>query len=393
MRLLHSGLTNACPFIHPGRVGALVKVAGGLLSGGKLTLTHIGRSLASGAFTKPNIKCVDRLVGHVHLHAERLGIYQTMAQWVLRANRSPVILVDGSDCELGHDQLMLKAAVPVGGRALTRYEEVHRPSRSNSPRTHCRFLRPLRAVLPTECGSILVTDAGLRGPWFREVQSYGWDGVGRVRKRVKYGLDGTTTGWTRTGLYSQAASQPTPVGAARVSRRHPYRCGRYRAKKSHQGAGRARVRRNQVGRVRWRRYYRAPWLLATSLPHSRGAGRDIVRLYALRLQIEETFREVKGHRWGFGLRYARSREVNRLDVLLLIGTRATLVYWLAGWVARARGLSRHFQANTETRAPVLSTFFPDRERLRSHRFRVTNAERLEAAKTVPILVHEQAFAA
>ncbi len=164
-------------------------------------------------------------------------------------------------------------------------------------------------------------------------------------------------------------------------------------KKSHRGAGRARVRRNQVGRVRWRRHYRAPWLLATSLLHSRGAGREIVRLYALRLQIEETFREVKGHRWGFGLRYARSREVNRLDVLLLIGTRATLVYWLAGWVARARGLSRHFQANTETRAPVLSTFFPDRERLRSHRFRVTNAERLEAAKTVPILVHEQAFAA
>ncbi len=390
-KLLHRWLTDACPFIHLGRVGALVKVVGGLLGGGKLTLTHIGRNLATKAFTKHNIKCVDRLLGNAHLHTERLDIYRAIARWVLRSNVSPIIIVDWSDCEPGHENLMLKAAVPVGGRALTVYEEVHPLSRYNSPKTHRRFLRNLHAVLPAQCCPIVVTDAGFRGPWFGDVESFGWHWVGRVRNRVKYCLDGTTTWRTTAGLYARATSKPAYIGAAHLSRRRPYRCGLYLVKKYHRGPGRPMTRRHQQARARWRRHYREPWLLATSLPHTRRAARELVRLYALRMQIEETFRDLKGHRWGFGLRYARSRSVARLEVLVLVGTLAMLVYWLAGLVARARGLTRHFQANTETREPVLSVLFLGRELLRSHRFQVTKGELLDAARTVPILAHEQAF--
>jgi hypothetical protein len=113
----------------------------------------------------------------------------------------------------------------------------------------------------------------------------------------------------------------------------------------------------------YRRLHRAPWLLATSLPHQRGSERRIKQIYGLRMQIEETFRDLKCHRWGFGLRYARSYDPKRLEILLLVGTLATLVAWLVGLAARALQMHWHFQANTERRRSVLSIFFIGRQLL------------------------------
>jgi hypothetical protein len=89
-----------------------------------------------------------------------------------------------------------------------------------------------------------------------------------------------------------------------------------------------------------------------------------MQLYRQRMQIEETFRDLKCHRWGFGLRYARCNRAARLEMLLLLGALATLVVWLVGLAARALHLNRHLQANTERRRDVLSTFFIGRELLR-----------------------------
>jgi hypothetical protein len=89
-----------------------------------------------------------------------------------------------------------------------------------------------------------------------------------------------------------------------------------------------------------------------------------MQLYRQRMQIEETFRDLKCHRWGFGLRYARCNSAARLETLLLLGALATLVVWLVGLAARALQLNRHLQANTERRRDVLSTFFIGRELLR-----------------------------
>jgi hypothetical protein len=372
--------------MHLARIGTLVKCVAGLLLGGKLSLTHIGRSLASQAFAKHKIKCVDRLLGNGHLYAERLDVYRAIARWVLRTNLRPVVIVDWSDCEPGHAYLMLKAAVPVGGRALTVYEEVHPLSRYNSPQTHARFLRHLHAVLPAGCTPIIVTDAGFRGPWFREVESYGWHWVGRVR----YCFGGTTTWRWTTSLYAQANKKVAFLGRARLSRRRPYECGLYLVKKYHRGPGRPKRRRQQRQRARCRRYYREPWLLATSLPDTAKAASEVVRLYTLRMQIEETFRDAKSHRWGFGLRYARSSRCKRLEILVLISALATLVYWLADLVAKDRGWAKHFQANTKKEEPVLSVFFLGRELLRIHRFRVLNTVLLDATKSIPLLVHAQA---
>ena len=209
--LLERWLRSACPAIHAARLGAVVAVVGALVRGGKLALTHLGRNLASAALPKHNIKRVDRLLGNRHLARERPGVYRAIARWLLAAAARPILLVDWADCAEGERWLLLRAAVPLGGRAIPIYEEVHPLRRYNSPRTHRAFLRHLHALLPAACAPILITDAGFRGPWFREVERYGWDWVGRVRNGVKCSADGAAWAYT-TALYPSA----TPTVSRRL---------------------------------------------------------------------------------------------------------------------------------------------------------------------------------
>jgi hypothetical protein len=140
---------------------------------------------------------------------------------------------------------------------------------------------------------------------------------------------------------------------------------------------------------RARKLDKDPWLIATSLPHRYGAAKRIMKLYALRRQIEETFRDGKGHRWGLGLQYARSRNPQRWGILLLSGTLATMIHWLVGLAARARHCARHFQANTLKKRAVLSVCFLGQQWLHSRRFHLTKSELLAAAQRIPALCSEQ----
>ena len=132
---------------------------------------------------------------------------------------------------------------------------------------------------------------------------------------------------------------------------------------------------------------REPWLLATSLSPKQWTARRIVRVYEKRMQIEETFRDLKGHRWGYGLQYARSRSTQRLETLLLITTLATIATCVAGIAVKAKGWAHHFQANTVKHRAVLSVFFLGRRVLKSTRLRLTRADLWGAAHELPLLVN------
>lgn len=363
-RLLSQWLDNRAVIGHAMRAEALVRVVRALLIGGKLSLTHLGRSLAGPAHVKHQIKAVDRLLGNQHLQGERDGIYRALARTLLWGKRRPVIIVDWSDFELGRRWLMLKAAVPVRGRAVSVYERVFPFKRYNSPGAHREFLRALRSILPTDCRPIIVTDAGFRGPWFRAVEAYGWDWVGRIRNKIKYYREETGRWCFTDSLYPTATTRPRYVGQVTLSPRHAYHFRLYLVRAYKPRVGRPPRRGpKKPATTMYRRLHRAPWLLATSLPHEPGSERRIKQLYTQRMQIEETFRDLKCHRWGFGLRYARCNDGRRLEILLLLGTLATLVTWLIGIAGRAMLWQRRLQANTERRREVLSTFFIGRQLL------------------------------
>jgi len=365
LKVLSQWLADRLVIGHSTRTAALLRVVGALLSGGKLSLTHLGRSLNGSAHAKHQIKAVDRLLGNRHLQRERDGIYRAIVQTLLLGNKRPIIVVDWADFELGRQWLMLKAAVPVGGRAISLYERVFPFKRYNSPGAHREFLRALHAVLPPDCRPIIVTDAGFRGPWFRDVESYGWDWVGRIRNKIKYYREETGRWRFTDSLYPEATSVPRYIGEVTLSRRHQYRFRLYLVRAHRPRIGRPPRRGpKQPNTTLYQRLHRAPWLITTSLPHGYGSERRVMQLYRQRMQIEETFRDLKCHRWGFGLRYARCNSAARLEMLLLLGALATLVVWLVGLAARALQLNRHLQANTERRRDVLSTFFIGRELLR-----------------------------
>jgi hypothetical protein len=362
VRVLSQWLADRTVVGHAARAATITRVVRALLTGGKLSLTHLGRNLVGQAHVKHQIKAVDRLLGNAHLQRERDGIYRAIAATLLLGNMRPVIIVDWSDFELGRQWLMLKAAVPVGGRAISLYERVFPFKRYNSPGAHREFLQALRTILPEGCQPIIVTDAGFRGPWFREVESYGWDWVGRIRNKIKYYREETGRWCFTNSLYPEATSEPRYVGEVALSRRHQYRFRLYLVRAHKPRVGRPPRRGpTRSGETMYRRLHRAPWLLATSLPYDPSSPRRIMRLYAQRMQIEETFRDLKCHRWGFGLRYARASSAGRLEILLLLGALATLTVWLVGLAGRALQLNRHLQANTERAREVLSTFFIGRQ--------------------------------
>ena len=169
------------------------------------------------------------------------------------------------------------------------------------------------------------------------------------------------------------------LGLRTLARRRSYSCHLYLMRAYQRGPGRPRKRRNYgTNKQLYRILHRAPWLLATSMPHQRGSCATIKRLYSQRMQIEETFRDLKSHRWGFALRYARTERTERLEVLLLIAALATLVLWLVGIAAKARHWLRHFQANTIRCRDVLSTVFLGRSLLGNTRLRLADTELIDA---------------
>jgi Transposase DDE domain len=394
LSLLERWLGRNCSAMHLGRRRALVKVLGALLRGGKAMLTDIGRHVGAGSYEKHGIKCADRLLGNRLLHAGRLDVYRAVAQWLLSQTPRPWIIVDWSDVEVGrrHRFLMLKAAVPVGGRALTIYEEVHPLKRFNNPKTHRRFLENLHAVLPSHCCPIVITDAGFRGPWFEAVSALGWDWIGRVRNRVNYQLSDDGKWHPLKSLYARARHIPTYLGQGWLSSKQPYACQLHLVQGFKRGPGRPRkALRVKPNQRKTRTRAREPWVLATSLSAQHWSAKRVVGAYQKRMQIEETFRDLKSHRWGYSLQYARSNSAQRLENLLLLTTLATLSTWLVGLAAKSADLVKHFQANTEKRWTVLSLFFVGRRILKSTTHWLSPQAIREAMKALPevVSVHSQ----
>jgi Transposase DDE domain len=344
-------LASCAAGIHSKRLAAILVVVEGIVRAGRLSLTSVGRALRSKARIKHSIKRVDRLLGNQTFRAERWMQFAAISHYLLGDGRRPVILVDWT--KVVGDFFALYAAVPVGGRAQTVYLEVHPERRTETARVHARFLRNLRDVLPPNSRPIVVSDAGFHGPFFREVRRLGWDFVGRLRGRTTM-RSHSRRRWTSVyRLYRRAATTATDLGPFLLYKKvQPLE------------ARLVLVRPASTGKHPWRKKLSAdhsstmraakdPWLLATNL-HAESAA-TVVRLYATRMQIEETFRDTKNHRFGWCLRDVRSSSLERLEALLLLCALAMLAVTLVGMLVENQGLHRDYQANT-VRRRVLSHF-------------------------------------
>ena len=346
--------------IHAVRFSALVAVVEAVVQVGRLSLSALGRGIAGPVAPKHGIKRVDRLLGNRHLWAERWLIFDSMIWCVLRggawrrhrAIRSrPIILVDWTQA-VG-DQRVLVAAVPIGGRALTLYFEVHPERRLGNTRVQTRFLRALRDLLPLGCRPVIVTDAGFHGPFFRDVRRLGWDFVGRLRGTAKARPVEGGPAISKDEFYTRASLVPRALGSFDLYTSSQSIRANLVLVRSRRKPGRKLPSPTSKEEKEFRKTARDPWLLATSL--ERHDADRVVALYALRMQIEETFRDAKNHRFGWALRHVKTTSIERMTILLLITSLATIAVTLVGHAAERGGYHRGYQDNTLTRR-VLSFF-------------------------------------
>jgi len=357
LTILHRILSASFPEIHAKRLASLLAAVEAVVTGSRLTLSDLGRGLSGTVAVKHNIKRIDRLLGNSALRTELPGLYEALVRQCLEGMSMPLIVVDWSDLSPDRQWQLLRASVAIEGRSMTLYEEVHPQSRATSPYVHRAFLTKLATMLPPGCVPILITDAGFRGAWFRLVNRMGWYWIGRIRNRDMVSQADVDTWAGCKTLYPLATAKARSLGQYHYVRNHPVSCRLVLIKRIKQGRhkkGKLGKRLHSKQSLKSARAQREPWLLAVSPRLDHLSVQAVVAVYAQRMQIEESFRDLKNERFGLGFSANRSTQKDRLSVLLLVGCLAAFVLRLIGEVGKAKQMDFQFQSNTRRSRPVLS---------------------------------------
>lgn len=393
-QVLHKLLDDIGSMVHKTRRKALETLVMAALTGARLTVTDLGRAIASPVQPKHCIKRADRLLSNTHLHTEREAIYASLTRLFVGSRTRPVIIVDWSDLDACKRHFLLRASLALEGRALTLYEEVHTVKRKEKPKTHLEFLRTLQRMLPAGCRPIIVSDAGFRVPWFKQVESFGWDWIGRIRSRTFVQLAEDETWFSCKTLHDKATTMPKALGSARITESNPIDCQLVLYKAKPKG----RAHKNRSGQKAMNAYSRKhassarePWLLATSLAPGSTLARRVVACYAWRMQIEGSFRDLKSTRFGLSLELHLTYQAQRLEVMLLIAAMALLVAWLMGKAAELTEQHWQYQANTVRTRKVLSTIFIGLKSIADRRITLTVYDLIAAWKALHDIIQSNSF--
>lgn len=330
-----------------------------LVNGGRLTLMELARHWPDAERVMGPLKRLDRLLGNADVQAVRTRFYAVAAAWLVRSAQ-PELIVDWSELKSDGRWHLLRAGVAARGRTMTLYEEVHAEAKKNSRKVQAAFLRRLQALLPPAVRPIVMTDAGFQNPWFRELEAIGWHWIGRIRHRTRFrwvGPHGAMGAWMRCkALHEQASTRACSLGEVRLAKLDPMSCRLVlvRRRKAH------RMQLTRYGKRARNAHSRAmaasarePWLLGVSCSLNELSAPAIVSLYAKRMQIEQSFRDLKSHRYGCAFDDTLTRSAERLEMLLLIHMLAALAAWLGGIAATAKDWARVCTPSLTKRYSVL----------------------------------------
>ena len=370
--VLQKCLPDSLSTMHALRRCALLHAVEALLQGRRLTLTDVARSWPGATRVRAPLKAFDRLLGNRHLHAECADLDRDRARWLLRGPQ-PVIVIDWSDLKSDKSWCLLRAAVPVGGRTLTLLDKVVPGKQQGSPGAERRFLHELRALIPAGVCPVLVTDAGFRTPWFRAVSAMGWHWLGRLRGRTQvkpHDAPDHAREWIDSRqLHVLASTHPRELPPMQANRSDPLDCRLVVYAKKRQGRTQPNRRTpcktsRASSSLKASAREREPWLIVAS-PELQASARQLIHLYARRMQIELAFRDLKSHRYGQGLEDSLTRRGERLQILLLVNTLAAFASWLAGMGCEAMGIA-HWLCPIRTTRKLYSTLRLGREALVRH---------------------------
>lgn len=313
-----------------------------LLTNGQCSVTAIGRGIESLAQERHCIKRADRLLSHDTMQQTVPEFYTAMTGALVKG-KQPLILVDWSNADKARRHFILRASLAVEGRAMTLMQMVTTESDYNCPHLHKAFLTRLKAMLPKRCRPVIVTDAGFKVPWFKEVGALGWHFIGRVRGQVSLRLPGQSEFISVSKVYKKAKQQPMVLGEIALGQSQQYTCRAVLASKGW------KLKKSDKHLP-----FKEPWLLVSNLAYCFNYAKKINKLYAARMQIEEAFRDQKSQTYGLGSNTHRTKKKGRLEVLLLLAALASWLHYMLGLAAELAGKHRTFQANSVKNRRVLS---------------------------------------
>ena len=340
-RVLHKLLLPALARLDRRNVRTLLLAVEACYRDRRLVLMELARHWPGATKVWAPLKRLDRLLSHAGMAQARGAIYRAAVVLVMRSPE-PVLVVDWSELKSDGRWHLLRAGLVVGGRTLTVYEEVHPQCRLGTAKVHRAFLRRLAGVLPDSVRPVVITDAGFKVPWFKQVQALDWHWLGRVRGQVSLREASRAFAPFRRvqDWYRQASPKAQALGRMRLTARHELACWaalvRQPSKGRHQRLTRSGRRAAGGKALSMARSGGEPWLLVYSESLSQLPARRIARLYGKRMQIEAAFRDLKSHRYGAAFEDTQTRSAQRLEMLLLIHLLATLVAWITATATRAQ---------------------------------------------------------
>lgn len=377
--LLHKTLGEHCSDIHAARMNVCYLAVQSLVKGARATVTSLGRGLSGATYDKHKIKRIDRLLSNSFLHTELTTFYSALAGTLLKDLPEPIILIDWSPLCADQSWQLLRAALPVGGRSLTLYEEVHPRTMLGNRRIQHQFLHQLSVLIPARCQPVIVADSGFRTPFYRYVEkTLGWHWLGRIRSRDFVCFNTVSEQWfSAKALFVKATTKAKYLGRVHWVRRNPLASllvlirqpKKRRQDLTYSGA----VRRSKQSHSHANRE-REPWLLVYSLSLKGRTPKQLVTMYRSRMQIEEGFRDHKSVHYGLGMSQHRKIAEKRRAVLCLLATLAHFVLWCVGTAGKETAQARQVRVNSSSKRAPYSTIFLARLLIAQKHFRLRDKE-------------------
>jgi hypothetical protein len=359
--VLQNHLEIYCPEIHITRLQAVMDVATGIQHSQELSITAIGRHLESEVDLKHRIKKVDRLLGNKNLYSELARIYSGLSlyvfKYVAQANKVSPVVIDLCFLKDYNAIQMLSAEIALQGRTIPLYREVFEKGQLKGREKE--FISKLSGCIPPGRDILIIMDAGFGDAWFEAIEAQNWYWLVRARSGKHIKLSNNDEWQEVNEIFSQVNTRAKSYEDAYITKDQPRPC-RVITKRgsmlSKRNKPRKLPRNYNASGGHYQRLAKEPWVLATNLPKKYNTT-HVVNSYKKRMQIEESFRDIKNPRYGLGGRQVETRCVYRWGVLMLLAAIAQITLWIIGVIGHSQGFQKIFQSNTVKDKKIFSYFY------------------------------------
>ena len=273
LTILHRCLGPLLTGIHARRLATLLDAVAATVCGPRLTLTDIGRRFGGEATLRNRIKRADRLLGNPHLQGQARMIYTALAQKLLRGVIEPLIVIDWSDLKADQSLHLLRASLPVGGRSLTLYEEVHPQGKLGNRQVQRRFLQHLAPLLPASAAADHRRGFRLQGAVLPRGRATGL-ALGRAGAGARFSSSSSAGGAASACSRRRPRPRPALAPGSGYAATRCVRASCWCACQGRQAKTAAGQRARSKKSMQAARSAREPWLLvaSTALPTGRRSG-------------------------------------------------------------------------------------------------------------------------